>query len=164
MPRWIIQAYEYKDGLLVKTTDPCGNSVKTAHSSNGFVESVTDSNGNKIKENTFDKSGHIITEIIFFSKDETLKDKLIKGQVRNINHTFNSRGLELKESDNQGTVSENIYNGNGKIISAKDANGNAVQYEYDAEDRLISVTDAENNKKTKRLFIGVCSKVFVWQM
>jgi YD repeat-containing protein len=103
-------------GRPTTSTDPLGNTVKTAYDANGNVSSVTDGNGN-------------VTTYVYDSADQRTELKAATGATTKI--TYTALGRVATRSNGNGNVTEYKYDLLGRNTEIIDPLGRKSVNEYD---------------------------------
>ena len=140
-----VTAYEYKDGQLVKETDPEGRSISYCYGENGMLAESTDKDGTR-HIYTYREGIYRESEKVYYpgngtdTPDETIE--YIQEEEGD-----GSPGMLTEIRDN-GQSTQYGYDENASLIRETDANGNTVTYEYDNDQNItaISVESADGSK------------------
>lgn len=140
-----VTAYEYKDGQLVKETDPEGRSISYCYGENGMLAESTDKDGTRhvyaYREGIYRES-----EKVYYPGNSTdAPDETI--EYIQEEEEDGSPGMLTEIRDN-GQSTQYGYDENASLIRETDANGNTVTYEYDNDQNItaISVESADGSK------------------
>ncbi|NLD50014.1 MAG: RHS repeat protein, partial [Clostridiaceae bacterium] len=111
------------------------------------VESITDTNGNKV---TYGRDGviHSAGKSITFTRDSQERIAKITDPMGNsINYEYDYYGDLVKVTDQEGNITRFTYNSSHGLVDIIDPRGvKAARNEYDDEGRIIAHIDAEGNR------------------
>jgi RHS repeat-associated protein len=147
----------YAGGVLVKRTDPLGDTTTYAYDSNLDLTAVTDPNGNTTLM-SYDGAGNMLDRTspapfdyeeswIYNSLDEPLTFTDRRGL--NTTYSYDARGNLLKTTRPDGTSLANTYSATtGARLSSTDAAGHTTKYAYDAAGDLVEVVSPAGETTT----------------
>lgn len=139
-----VTSYEYKDGQLVKETDPEGNSVSFRYGEDGMLVEKTDKDGTR-HEYTYREGVYRESEKIFYSGNKTDVPDETRQYIQE-EEEDGSYGMLTEISENGKSV-QYSYNEDGSLAQETDQNGNKVSFEYDNRQNLVSITVEDKNEE-----------------
>lgn len=119
--------YDPQLSVLLKKTDPQGNSTSYTYDQNRNMLTRTEPDGSTSRY-TYDGRGN------------KTSDTNALGQTTS--YTYNTFGQITSVTDSQGNTTTNTYDDKGNLISVTDPTGAATQYQYDSKGRVTSITSA----------------------
>ena len=162
--------YKYDGDYLTEVVHVDQGITRYTYDSEGFIDSITDQNGQTYTKNFFDKKGRVIRqdfpdddnctityddnskEVTFYYKKSKRTEKTRFNNEGLITHLFYEDGTteEFKyddyqnktyEKDRNGYETFKVYNEYGSLIKETKADGFTTEYVYDEEQNLIKETD-----------------------
>ena len=132
-----VTGYDYDPaGKLAKITLPLGNTLSFTRATNGEVETITDSLGNKITYGYDEMNNRNLVEV----RDPG--GVLRRSLQMSFNNPSNSNwsGLLWHLQNPDASFTELDYDGNTNLTKLTDPDGNLSQFAYDPLDHLSSIT------------------------
>jgi RHS repeat-associated protein len=138
----------YSGNVLVRRTDPLGDTTTYAYDANLDLTALTDPNGNTTLMG-YDAAGNLLdrTSPAPFDYEETWTYNALDEPLSHIDrrglkttYTYDAHGNPLKTTRPDGTSVTNTYASNGALLSSTTASGHTTTYAYDSAGDLVKVT------------------------
>lgn len=146
--------FSYTDGVITTICDMNGNNLHFTYNGDGQVLTGTDSNGICYFTNTYDSCGRVatqkdavagsVTSTFTYNEDGTRITTDRNGNTST--RRFNSDGLLLSHTDENGNTKSYTYDNRYNIIKETDSNGKSIVREYNSFNKPISIVDRNGNK------------------
>jgi len=137
--------YFYTDELMTKSTNGDGDSLLFAYDKKNNLSSVTDFNGVKYLENTYDAKHRVTWQnisgmgavTISYDDDRKVTTYTDTKGVKT-NYYYDDTG-DVKKVEKAGSSTENNFNDNSQVLSQKNPLGHTTKYGYDLFGRMNRV-------------------------
>ncbi|MCH5343811.1 MAG: hypothetical protein J1E64_07210, partial [Acetatifactor sp.] len=168
--------YRYKGELLTEVTYPNGGTIIYSYTAEGYLESITDQNGNRYVRNEYAQDGRVTrqflgenTEMVILYDDNNRintflnlenndrveyhynKDKLIVKTVyadgSNEEIRYDERENKIWEKDRRGNERTRLFNEDSCLVEQCMPNHLITHYEYDENGRLSGLWDNAGSRR-----------------
>ncbi|MBR6502633.1 MAG: Ig-like domain-containing protein [Clostridia bacterium] len=126
----------YENNMLTNICDVNGNNISYTYTHDGQVLTGTDAEGICYFTNTYDEYGRVSTQ----------KDGVAQSNETSFNYGENGERITINRN---GDESVRVFNSDGLLIRYTDENGNTKTYEYDEYYNIIKETDNNGNSIIK---------------
>jgi RHS repeat-associated protein len=137
--------YSYDDDNLETSENPDGDSLIYTYTPDGYMTSITDFNGTKYIENTYDDQARVITQYVkeqgtsHFTYDlYARKNTVTRENGYELYIIYDELGRIIEETDDYGTKLIE-YNELHQRVSETDKDGNKTTYKYDNRGNISEI-------------------------
>ncbi len=163
-------SYEYEDGLLTKVTYPNKGTICYTYTPEGYIESITDQNGNQYVRNEYSPDGRVTRQFLCGDSEYVMlyddsrrvntfldvssqsrtqyyynRDKLVVKTVYPDGSCeesgYDTRQNRIWESNRRGGQTRRLFDGDGNVTEETLPNGLSTSYEYDNDGHLVREWD-----------------------
>ena len=168
--------YEYEGDYLTKVTCVDGGVIRYEYTEKGYIRSITDQNGRKYVNNTYDDTGRVIRQVLSNGQEYTIlyndadrvntfftasngerkayaynKDRLITKVIYTDNSyeetAYDSFRNKIYEKTRNGAETSRKFSEMGQLIEEILPGGLKTCYTYDTEDHLIRISDNAGKRR-----------------
>ena len=165
--------FNYVNGLLISATDVSGATTNYSYDSSNRLELITDANGHRFVQNTYNTSGQVVQQTdaldnlttFIYNADQRRTINIdprgnsttynydlayrITSEVDSLgnstHYSFDANNNRSTETDRNGNTTWYTYDNHGNILSTVDAYSAITTYTYDGQNNLLSNTDANGH-------------------